>query len=236
MISEDHGDIVYLYTLLSKIKMQYPPAEGYSLRVSFYPYKHLSHTIRLRNGVIQLRLSDKLRQAPDEVLEAITVILFDKLFHYQTPKHVRTVYKAYEASLDGALVEVRHRDVTKRYTPHGNYYNLSDLFERLNRLYFGGALKKPHLGWSHKRSYRRLGFYSERRKLLVVSRIFDHKKCPGYVVEFIMYHEMLHLALPVVKKNGRNVIHPAEFKAREKNFYDYFRAEKFLQKKLRKLL
>ncbi|HHE55002.1 MAG TPA: M48 family peptidase [Caldithrix abyssi] len=101
--------------------------------------------------------------------------------------------------------------------------------------YFANQLKKPILGWSLRKSYRRLGFYSKEKNLLVISRILDSKKVPPEVVKFLLYHEMLHMAIPVQKVNGRRQIHPPVFKQREKQFPNYQSIQKWLKKNLVKL-
>ena len=49
-------------------------------RVEFYPFANVNNTIRLREAVIHVRISDLLEGAPESVLEAIAHILLAKLY------------------------------------------------------------------------------------------------------------------------------------------------------------
>ena len=65
--------------------------------------------------------------------------------------------------------------------------------------------------------------FNEEKNLLVVSRIFDSSRVPVKVVEYLVYHEMLHIAIPTQVVNERRKIHPPEFKKLDRSFpeYDY---------------
>jgi hypothetical protein len=224
-----------LYSIISELKTHYKPADGYDLRVSYYTYKNVSHTIRLRDGIIYVRISDKLTDAPDETIRAIGIILFDKLFGFKTCKEDRNKYRNYiNQFVVPNLPPVKAR-VARGYSAQGKYYNLDEIFNKINRSYFSGTVSRPVLGWSLNLSNRRLGFYDQSRDLLVISKIFDKKRVPDYVREFIMYHEVLHIIIPVKKVNGRRVVHPPHFLEKEKLFRDYGLAQKWLKKKLWRL-
>lgn len=224
-----------LTSIISILKTNYKPAESYDLWVSYYKYKNISHTIRLRSGVIYVRISDKLINAPDETIQAIGCILFDKLFGRKTKKEIRHLYRNYINQCIVPDLQPAKSRASLGYSAVGKYYNLNDIFEKINDAYFESAVQKPILGWSLNFSKRRLGFYDHSRDLLVVSRIFDKKRIPDYVREYLMYHEMLHIIIPVKKINGRRAVHPSHFQQREKLFKEYDQAQKWLKKKLWRL-
>ena len=56
---------------------------------------------------------------------------------------------------------------------------------------------RPLLTWSGHVAKRSLGHYDPAHNTIVVSRVFDRKKTPRYAVEYLLYHEMLHLKHPV---------------------------------------
>ena len=114
-------------------------------------------------------------------------------------------------------------------------YNLEFIFEDINRTYFKNQLKKPILGWSLNKSYMRLGFYAEDKNLLVISRIFDLSRVPEKVVEYMMYHEMLHIAIPTIVINGRRKVHPPELKKMDRIFPDYDEIQKWIKKNRQRL-
>jgi predicted metal-dependent hydrolase len=62
-----------------------------------------------------------------------------------------------------------------------------------------------------------------------VSRIFDHPRVPRYAVEYLLYHEMLHLRHPVKLRGSRRCVHPKQFQEEERLFPDLESAKKFLK-------
>jgi len=118
-----------LLSLFLTLKKNYKPASSYDLEVIFYPYKNVSHTIRLRKGIIHVRLSDKIKDAPDDLIKAIGTILFDKLFRYKTHASVRKYYARYVNSLVLPAIEPSVRKVSPRYKAKGAYYDLDEIFE-----------------------------------------------------------------------------------------------------------
>jgi len=84
--------------------------------------------------------------------------------------------------------------------------------------FFGGLLGRPQLTWSEGMSKRSLGHYDAAHNTIVVSRIFDRPSSPRYAIEYLLYHEMLHLKHPVRMQGTRRCVHGPEFKADEKLF------------------
>jgi len=84
--------------------------------------------------------------------------------------------------------------------------------------------------WSRDHARNTLGHYDPAHNAIVVSRVFDHLQVPRYAVEYIVYHEMLHLKHPVKVRGGRRCVHSAEFQAEEKLFARLEEAERFLKR------
>ena len=64
----------------------------------------------------------------------------------------------------------------------------------------------------------------------MISRVFDHARVPRYAVEYILYHEMLHLKHPVKLRGSRRCVHSAEFQAEEKIFPHLEQAKDILKR------
>jgi predicted metal-dependent hydrolase len=114
-------------------------------------------------------------------------------------------------------------------TAQGHVYHLEAIFEKLNRQYFYGLMARPLMTWSSERARNRLGHYDPAHNAIVVSSVFDHPRVPQYVVEYIVYHEMLHLKHPVKLRGSRRCVHSAEFQAEEKLFEKLNAAREFLK-------
>jgi hypothetical protein len=132
-------------------------------------------------------------------------------------------------------LERKVRTKGEHYSAAGRFFDLDDIFCRVNAEYFNSQIKKPKLGWSRQNSTRRLAFYDHERDLIVISRIFDSRRTPDAVVEFLMFHEMLHIKIPVERKNGRRIIHPRIFCEEEQKFKEYQKVQKWLNKRIWKL-
>jgi predicted metal-dependent hydrolase len=85
------------------------------------------------------------------------------------------------------------------------------------------------MSWSPSKTRRILGHYDPAHNAIVISRIFDQMSVPRYAVEYIVYHEMLHLKHPVRLRGSRRCVHSSEFQAEEKLFPQLERANAFLK-------
>lgn len=144
-----------------------------------------------------------------------------------------TRYRRYVASRSVAAKAqlVRQTRGRKRMgTPQGHVYDLEAIFEDLNTRFFHGLLGRPQLTWSHDLARRRLGHFDPAHNTIVVSLVFDDFRVPRFAVEYIVYHEMLHLKHPVRLRGSRRCVHSAEFVAEEKRFPQFEDAKKFLRR------
>ena len=114
-------------------------------------------------------------------------------------------------------------------TAQGRVYNLESVFDDLNVRFFYGLLARPQMTWSRDHARNSLGHYDPAHNAIVVSRVFDHPRVPRCALEYIVYHEMLHLKHPVKLRGSRRCVHSAEFQAEERMFPDLERAKHFLQ-------
>lgn len=111
----------------------------------------------------------------------------------------------------------------------GEYYDLLPLFHAINSEYFHGNLQVPRLKWSAKKATRRLGYYHPDSDTISISPFLDQKDIPPYVIEYVLYHEMLHKKLGLKAANSYRIAHTTQFKQLEHNFKAYQDAEAFLK-------
>jgi hypothetical protein len=101
--------------------------------------------------------------------------------------------------------------------PQGEHYNLDEVFERLNRQFFDGLMGRPQLGWSRGRSRSMLGHFDPSHNAIIISRILDQPAL-AIALDYVMFHEMLHLEHPVDHAGARRRVHTREFREAEKKF------------------
>jgi len=189
--------------------------------VRFRRFTSLNTTIRLREGQIRVSLSDLLEGAPETVARAIAHILLAKLYKKPIDAAQNLRYKRFasSASVTRQTELIRGARGNKRFFgPEGRFYHLEEIFDALNLRFFGGLLGRPQLTWSEGNSKRSLGHYDAAHNTIVVSRVFDRPSSPRYAIEYLLYHEMLHLKHPVKMKGLRRCVHSREFKAEEALF------------------
>lgn len=84
---------------------------------------------------------------------------------------------------------------------------------------------------------RALATYNYDDQAIRVSPVLDTKDVPDYVIDWIVYHEVLHHVLPVEESSGgRRLYHTRKFKLLERAFADFEKAKKWEQKHLERLL
>ncbi len=201
-------------------------------RIEFYPFANVNNTIRVRGAVVHVRISDLLEGAPESVLEAIAHILLAKVYRRPIEPSHAVRYRRYVSSHDIAAKTHLVRQVRGRkqiHSPRGTVYHLEEIFEELNLRFFHGLLARPQMTWSLYRSRHSLAHYDPAHNAIVVSRIFDHVRVPRHAVEYIVYHEMLHLKHPVKLRGSRRCVHGPEFQAEEHLFPALEQAKNFLK-------
>ena len=204
-----------------------------SMHVSFYRFVGLNTTIRLRDGGIYVHLSDLLEAAPVSVVEAIAHILLAKLYRKPIQRRHEARYRQFVSSAAISQQAERMRQMRGRKnisTARGRHYDLDEIFDTLNTRYFHGLLGRPQLTWSAHHARRALGHYDAAHNTIVVSRVFDRVDTPRFAVEYLLYHEMLHLKHPVKRNGARRCVHSREFQKEERKFPEYEAAMLYLKK------
>lgn len=200
--------------------------------MEFFAFANVNNTIRLRDGRLLVRLSDLLEGAPESILRAIAHILLAKMYRRPIERARATRYRRYISSHEISHKAHLVRQMRGRKhiaSPCGRTYDLEAIFDDLNARYFFGLLARPRMSWSQNHARNSLGHYDPAHNAIVVSRVFDHPRVPRYAVEYIVYHEMLHLKHPVKLRGSRRCVHSAEFQAEEKLFPRLADAQRFLR-------
>jgi hypothetical protein len=203
------------------------------LRVEFCRFANADSFIRLENGRMHVRISDLLAGAPAPVTEALAYILLGKLYRKPVARAYAHRYRLYLNRRDvrrqaHIVRQIRGRKFISG--PQGEVHNLDEIFERLNAGYFNGLLARPQLGWSRTPSRSMLGHFDPSHNAIIISRIFDRARTPVEALEYVMYHEMLHLRYPVDHNGSRRRVHTKEFRAAEKEFPQLKEAKEILKR------
>lgn len=192
-----------------------------AVEAEFYPYTNLKLTIRSRNGIIKIRISDILNDAPNEVIDSAAHCIISRYLNLDCESKLKRRYKnyIYSAEIRARLKRTRQSRVKKRVTgPKGKFHDLEDSFNFVNKKYFNGALEKPILTWSAKKNKYRLGYFDSDLNTITVSRKLDSKNTPKDVINYIVFHELLHSYYPGKYVSGRWCVHTSDLRTAEKDF------------------
>ena len=200
--------------------------------IEFFRFANVNNTIRVREGKVRVRISDLLEGAPAGVLHAIAHILLAKLYRQPIAAAESARYRRYVGSQKMRSRTHLVRQIRGRKqldSARGHVYDLEEIFDELNLRYFHGLLGRPQMTWSRQHAHHMLGHYDPAHNAIVVSRIFDQARVPRYAVDYIVYHEMLHLKHPVRLRGSRRCVHPPAFQQEEKLFVHLAEARQFLK-------
>jgi hypothetical protein len=203
------------------------------IRVEFRRYANANSSIQLAGGRLTVKIADILEGAPAPIVESLAYILVGKLYRRPVPKMYGHRYRLYLNRR-----EIRHKLLLLRQLrgrkfvsgPNGESRNLEEIFERLNQEHFDGLLGRPRLGWSRRPSRSMLGHFDPSHNAIVISRIFDDVRQPLLALEYVMFHEMLHLRHPVDHKGVRRRVHTRQFRQAERKFPRLTEAKELLKK------
>lgn len=119
-----------------------------------------------------------------------------------------------------------------RLVTRGRYHDLQEIFDDLNRRYFGGRIDAritwgQRSGRPRRRNSIKMGSYSVEDRLVRIHRSLDRAFVPRFFVEWIVYHEMLHQVHEIKVVNGRRLFHSREFLRDEARFEHYAEARRW---------
>ncbi len=204
-----------------------------AIRLQFRKFANANSFVRWDESGLEIRITDVLEGAPAQILEALAYILLSKLLRRPTPKIYAERYRRYlnRKDMRRSLQLVKQARGRKFVSgPRGTCFNLEAIFEELSLRYFHGLIARPLLGWSRQPSRVMLGHYDPSHNAIILSRILDGPGIPRLAVEYVLFHEMLHLGFPVEHRGARRCVHTSEFKQAEKEFGQLKEAKELLKR------
>jgi hypothetical protein len=204
-----------------------------ALRIEFCKFANADSFVRWDEAGLRIRITDVLEGAPAPILEALAYILLSKLVRRPVPKMHAERYRRYlnRKEMRRSLQLVKQARGRKFVSgPKGSAYDLQEIFDDLNLRYFHGLMACPLLGWSRLPSRVMLGHYDPSHNAIILSRLLDHARVPRVVVEYVLFHEMLHLQFPVEHRGARRCVHTRQFKEAEERFVHLKQAKELLKR------
>jgi len=126
----------------------------------------------------------------------------------------------------------------------GQFFDLQELFDQVNTKYFKRSCDAVITwGQNGKRTRRRsnkasirLGSYDAQTNVIRIHPVLDADWVPQYVMETLIYHEMLHWLFRPRLAGDRRVLHSRAFRQAEQAHPRHERTNEWIQKNLDRLL
>jgi hypothetical protein len=196
-----------------------------------FTYASYLYKAQLEEGTLAVKVHEGFIGAPPDLLGALARVLLSSANDAD-----RDRVKAYAAGQDFfevvTALEMTTPGVDDR--TQGRCTDLEVVFDRVNRTYFDGALERPRLlTWNAMITRVKMGHYDFLRDAVMLSVTLDAPDVPDYVVDYVMYHELLHKKSGEKVVNGRHHTHTPAFREAERAFSHYAKAQAFLKKAAR---
>ncbi|MBN9681043.1 MULTISPECIES: hypothetical protein [unclassified Corallococcus] len=145
---------------------------------------------RLPEGV-RLRLHHLFLDAPDSVVRALAL-------YVAGDTAAREVLEAFSHAHQGQVRRERKPGAPLR--TRGRCFDLKAVHARLDAVYFDGRVHTVEVGWARRPARRtrrtiHLGGYDARLREVRVHPALDRPTVPAFVVDFIVFHALLHADL-----------------------------------------
>jgi len=226
LLSHLHGLIEFQEILNTPGNKLFPRIDPPQIYLELKNFNYLFR-VKQKNRVILLEINESFISAPREIKELLCSASLggrrskknNLLKEYTKGQEYRKINQAIQSDKN-----------INQISQQGQFFDLEEIYENLNQKYFAGELDRPRLTWSLRRSRRRLGYYHPESDAITISRSLDDGSVQPLLIEYILYHEMLHKALGIRESNGRRYAHTREFKTAEKRFQRYIRAIEMMRK------
>jgi hypothetical protein len=195
-----------------------------SIKIQFFNISAL-YKIKYLKDHSDLTLHEGFIGASSSVYQA----LMKSIFSGKSNQSAAAI-KAYAISSEFRRIAL---DMTNTVPPdkasaQGKCYNLYSVFERVNNEYFFGNLSAPRLTWNKRLTRRKFGHFVPACDTIMISISLDDPAVPTYVIEYVMYHELLHYQLGLRVSKSKVYSHTAKFHSSERQYKNFKEAQDFL--------
>jgi len=200
------------------------------IQFSFYHLGSL-YKSQIKTNVLFITAQESFIFAPDRVLIAILQIaLMGKDQEARQIINSHTISPGYQTARE----ELEYLSIPSGSFAEGSYHQLENSFARVNKAYFQGKIPRPHLVWNNRLTFRKFGHYQWDTDTVMVSQTLDNSRVPEFVLDYVIYHELLHKKLGTHQAKERRIAHTRAFRTAEGRFTQYQAAQRYLTRLSRK--
>ena len=206
------------------------------VRLTVHDNRSTMVSFRRDPGEIHYRVHHMFLEAPHEVVTALAA--------FAGPRRGAAARRREAGSRIDAFVKRNRARIAApradRLLARGRFHDLQEIYDRLNAAHFDGKIE-ARIGWGPVRPGRRrrtvkTGVYVQDARIIRIHPTLDRSQVPEFYVAAVVFHEMLHQAVPAREVNGRRIVHGAEFRRRERSYPDHARARAWEDRHLSLLL
>lgn len=168
-------------------------------------------TIRRQGNIITVHLNVLWKYVDEEIVLGLIQHLLGKIFREKRSTPNMELYHNFVKNIPSFTPKTKNDPL------------LLDSFVRVNEQYFSGLLERPNLEWGSP-SRRKLAHYNFHTDTITVSTLFQEARAE--VLDYLMYHELLHKHHQFQHRNGRSSFHSHAFKIDEKRYEHYQEMER----------
>jgi hypothetical protein len=174
------------------------------------------------DGSVQLRAHQAFRTAPAEIADAALRLYLFAADRSEQRQLARTIMRWHRATAPAP------QSPASADLEHGLHHDLRATLERVNRAHFAGQLALD-ITFASRVARTVMGRHEKRepRSLVLINPVLDHPWIAAWYLDFLVFHECLHEAIPPKLEGLRAELHPPEFRAREQAHPDAQRAREF---------
>lgn len=168
-------------------------------------------SVRRSDGVLEIRVSQRLLDQGDEALDIIVGFVVDGA----------SGRRAMRALIERLPAPVARPRRETRVTTQGRTHDLKALLEAECERAFGETISVA-VTWGARRRMRRsqrsirLGSYTAEQQMIRIHPLLDQAAVPAWFVGFVLYHEVLHHQLGLGIEPGARFRHPPAFRQAER--------------------
>ncbi len=120
----------------------------------------------------------------------------------------------------------RYTDNYSSREAEGFFINLKIPLQKIYAKYFSHHPQLPAIRWANSFNCSRLASYNFLEDKITVSPVFDLPQADSELIEYLLYHEMLHRELGFKISREKIYVHTKEFKKKEAQIFDLKKMDK----------
>ena len=165
-------------------------------------FKGFNAKVKYTKTNMEFRLSYSWREISDEIQIGLLQSLFNRIYNTNAGSDNIDLYNIFMKKIPATVPKTKSEPV------------LEESFERVNQEYFNGMMLSPNLEFGGK-NFRTLGTYDHATDTIRISSVLTKDLT---LLDYVMYHEMLHKKLKFRSTAKRTIHHPREFRELEKRY------------------